>query len=59
MNPTVKEFIDELKKYPPDREMYFGGLDFYRFKDRDAVLQVEFSQTVYKNENGDVVVENH
>lgn len=56
---TVKELREQLKAYPDDSELYFGGLDFYRLKDREAHVQVEFNQSVYKNEQGKVVVENH
>ena len=56
---TVKDLREQLQKYDDDLELYFGGLDFYRLKDRDACVQVEFCQTVYKNEEGKVIVENH
>jgi len=58
MKITVKHLIELLKVEDPDSELYFGGLDFYRLKDRGGVVQVEFSQTVYKD--GDkVIIENH
>ena len=59
MEYTVGEFIELLKKYEPTRTLDFNGLDFYRMKDTGAVVFVEFNQTVYKNEIGNVVVENH
>jgi hypothetical protein len=59
MKITVKELIEDLSKQDPNLEVYFGGLDFYRLKDRGGVLQVEFNQSVYKDENGKIVVEDH
>lgn len=56
---TVKELIEMLQKEEPTREVYFGGLEFYRLKDRGAVVQFEFNQTVYKGDDGRVIVENH
>ena len=59
MRITVKELIERLKVEDQDLEVYFGGLEFYRLKDRGGVLQVEFNQSVYPDEQGFVVVENH
>ena len=59
MEITVKDFIEQLKAYPDDSSLHFGGLDFLRLKDRGGLVQVEFNETVYKNGQGDVVVENH
>jgi len=56
---TVKELRDQLKLYDDNLELFFGGLDFYRLKDRGGCVQVEFDQTVYLNDQGLVVVENH
>lgn len=57
---TVGEFLEQLKTYDKDRVLYFGGLDFYRFKYRDPdYLQVEFAQQVYTDSLGNVVVENN
>lgn len=58
MEITVKEFIELLQKEEPSRKLVFSGLDFYRLKDRDAFVQVEFNQIVGKDENGNVYVEN-
>lgn len=56
---TVGELKKELEGYPDHYELYFGGLDFYRLKQRGPKLvQVEFNQTVYKDKNGKVVIEN-
>ena len=59
MTITVRELIEMLQVEDPDLDVYFGGLDFYRLKDRGGCLQVEFSQSVYPDEEGYVVVENH
>lgn len=59
MKITVKELIEQLKKEDPDLEVYFCGLDFYRLKDRGGYLQIEFNQSVYKEDDGSVVVVNH
>lgn len=56
---TVGELIDQLKIFNKDDPIDFSGLDFYRLKDRSGVVQVEFNQSVYKDSNGNVVVENH
>ncbi|MCD8436014.1 hypothetical protein [Tenacibaculum finnmarkense] len=59
MKLTVKELIIELKKENQELEVDFGGLEFYRLKDRGGCLQIEFKQSVYLAQSGDVVVENH
>lgn len=59
MKITVKDFIDDLKNYDPDLEMNFGGLDFYRLKEVGNSCFIEFNQSVYKDDNGDVIVINH
>jgi hypothetical protein len=59
MEITVGELIEHLKKEHPDLPLDFGGLEFYRLKDRGAHVQFEFSQTVYQDKDGCVVVENH
>jgi hypothetical protein len=59
MEITVGELIDRLKREHPDLPLDFGGLNFYRLKDRGAHVQFEFSQTVYRDKEGYVVVENH
>ncbi len=56
---TVAEFIELLKSENQDLPLYFGGLDFYRLKDRGACLQVEFNQTVSIDSKGVVTVLNH
>lgn len=59
MEITVEQLIESLKLYNPDLPVSFGGLDFYRLKDRGGHLQVEFNQSVYLDEDGKVIVENH
>ncbi|GAA6134385.1 hypothetical protein NBRC116188_11740 [Oceaniserpentilla sp. 4NH20-0058] len=60
MNLTVGELKKILNLYPDDMRLDFSGLDFYRIKQRsDKLLQVEFNQLVYKNEeNNQVIIEN-
>ncbi|MFW0714432.1 hypothetical protein [Pedobacter sp. N23S346] len=59
MKITVGELIEQLKKEDQELEVSFGGLDFYRLKDRGGCLQFEFNQFVYKDDDGLVVVKNH
>ena len=55
---TVGELIEQLKIFPPDAQLCFNELDFNRLKSRgDKLVQVEFCQQVYKNEEGEIVVE--
>lgn len=58
-NITVGQLKLHLESYDDDMELYFGGLDFYRLKQRGTnLVQVEFNQLVYRNEAGRVVVDN-
>lgn len=59
MGITVGKLIELLEKEDKDLEVNFGGLDFYRLKDRGGCLRIEFNQSVYLNQEGRVVVENH
>lgn len=63
MDITVGELLDQLKGYSRGTRVVFGsgpdGLDFYRLKHRgrdlksgDEILQVEFSQLVYRDSDG-------
>ena len=45
-----------LSGFHDDDELYFGGLEFYRLKDRGAFVQVEFSETLERNKEGQVVI---
>lgn len=56
---TVGELLDSLRVYPAHYTVDFGGLEFYRLKQRDGThVQVEFSQPVYLDDAGRVVVDN-
>lgn len=61
MTLTVGELKEMLNVYTEDTKIDFSGLDFYRLKKRDdKLLQVEFSQTVYKDpDTNEVTIENH
>lgn len=57
---TVGQLIEQLQGYPKEMLVDFSTLDFYRLKQRSPnMLQVEFDQSVYRDEKGRVVVENH
>ena len=60
MTLTVRDLKEMIKDLDDDVELYFGGLDFYRLKMRDKkLLQVEFSQSVYKDPStGKVIIVN-
>ena len=55
---TVKRLREQLKNYPDDMELYFGGLEFYRLVEKGDKVIVEFNQSVYEDK-GKVIVENH
>ncbi len=65
--PTIplKELLMRLKPYIDtddvnNYEVSFSGLTFYRPTLRsDSVIQIEFEETVYRNSQDRVVVENH
>jgi len=62
MEITVGELIEQLKGKPKDAVLYFGGLDFFRLKDRNqdgSMVQMEFEQTVYRDSKGNLVVQDH
>lgn len=57
---TVGYLKQLLNVFPDNYTLDFGGLEFYRLKQRgDAHVQCEFSQSVYLDREGLVVVENH
>ena len=59
MEITVGELKRDLSLYADDYIITFGGLDFYRVKQRgDKLLQIEFNQNVYLDSKGKVVVQN-
>ena len=56
---TIAELKEHLKGFPDDYDVSFSGLTFYRTKIRGPKLvQIEFNETVYRDENNRVVVEN-
>jgi hypothetical protein len=55
---TVGELKMHLASFTDDDLLYFGGLEFYRTKQRGPKLvQIEFKQNVYIDDNDTVVVE--
>lgn len=60
MEITVGDLLRMLDGFPRDAVLYFGGLDFYRVKQRgEKLVQIEFNQPVYKDrDSGKVVVDN-
>lgn len=59
MEITVKDLIELLTLEDQKSPVYFGGLDFYRIKDRGGCVQIEFNQTVFKDEYSLVQIQNH
>jgi hypothetical protein len=56
---TVGKFKEMLSNYPVNMLLDFSTLDFNRLKQRSPTLvQVEFSQQVYRDSSNNVVVEN-
>ena len=56
---TVGFLKRQLDEYPDDFTIDFCGLEYYRVKRRgDTHVQLEFSQPVYVNDVGHVVVQN-
>ena len=56
---TVGDLKQYLRVFDDDCEVSFSGLTFYRLKGRgDKLVQIEFGQQVYRNDEGEVVVEN-
>ncbi len=54
------ELLDQLKDLPRDTRVSFSGLDFYRVKKRgDNLIQIEFSQSVYRTSEDVLVVQDH
>lgn len=63
MEPTIDldSFLEQLEIYKgKGYRLTFSGLTYYRPKERgEKLLQIEFDQTVYLDDEGLVVVENH
>ena len=56
---TIGDLKAALEIYPDNYSLDFSGLTFYRLKKRgEKLVQVEFNQQVYLNDEGLVVVEN-
>lgn len=56
---TLGHLREQLKPYPDNYEVIFSGLDFFRVKEKSpGLLQIEFNQQVYLDEQGNVVVHN-
>lgn len=57
---TIGELRERLDGIPEHYTIDFGGLTFYRIKQRSPThYQVEFGQTVFLDDAGNVVVDNH
>jgi len=59
---TVGDLRRALEVFPDDWQVIFGcqELEFYRTKTRgEKLVQIEFNQTVYTNDEGRIVVEMH
>lgn len=58
---SVDDFMEELKLFADQGyQLSFSGLEYYRLKHRgDKLVQMEFNESVYLDDQGDVVVENH
>lgn len=57
---TINRLLEELDGRDGQATLDFGGLAFVRIKQRSPThFQVEFEQTVYLDDQGDVVVDNH
>lgn len=51
--------LDQLQGFSRDTKIDFSCLDFHRVKSRgDKLIQIEFNQLVYRDPQGDVVVDN-
>lgn len=59
MEITVKDLVEKLQKEDQNLPIFFGGLDFYRTRQVGEHLHIEFSQTVYKGEDGNIIIDNH
>jgi hypothetical protein len=56
---TIGELKEHLAGYPDHYALDFSGLQFYRLKQRgEEYVQLEFSQAVYLDKEGYVVVDN-
>jgi len=57
---TVGDLRRRLEAFPDDAEVSFGGLTFYQLRTRGPnLVLIEFSQTVYRTDDGKLVVKDH
>ena len=59
---TVGELRKALEIYPDDWQVIFGceELEFFQTKKRgEKLVQIEFSQSVYTNSDGNIIVDSH
>lgn len=55
---TVGELIMHLQSYHTSDHLYMGGLRFNRLKRRgEDLVQLEFEQQAYRDDAGDIVVD--
>jgi len=55
---TVADLRRQLDAFPGDAELFFGGLRFYRLKNRaEKLVQMEFDEQVYRRDDGTLVIE--
>ena len=55
---TIGELKEQLSSYPDNYTLDFSGLEVYHLKQRgETHVQLEFSQQVYRDKSGRVVVE--
>jgi len=55
---TVGNLIERLSIFDENMKLDFSGLDFHRLKQRGPnLVQVEFNQQVYRDPEGNVVVD--
>ena len=62
MKITVRRLIEDLSRMTPDDEVVFGcrdGLSFYQVKNRKGYVQIEFEETVYRDDSGELVISDH
>lgn len=56
---TVGELKMHLEAFTDDMEVSFCGLEFYRTKRRgDDLVQIEFTEALYRDETGVVQIDN-
>lgn len=56
---TVEELIKELSFFRPTAEVDFSGLSFQRFNPHsDDLIICEFDHQIYRDSQGNVIIEN-